>query len=77
MWLDERLGYLTLTNSLDNRITRFAAKIFKVVDEISIALFSCQISRAVRAQARALRSDSDLEFLQERSNLLNNVSYGS
>ncbi|WP_212577389.1 hypothetical protein, partial [Vibrio parahaemolyticus] len=43
MWLDERLGYLTLTNSLDNRITRFAAKIFKVVDEISIALFSCQI----------------------------------
>ncbi|KAB0482488.1 hypothetical protein F7Q91_03500 [Vibrio chagasii] len=77
LWLDEKKGYFTFTSSLDNRISRFAAKIFLCVDEIHVSLFASQISRAVRAQARVLKGESVESHFQERSNFLQMVSYGS
>ena len=77
LWLDEKKGYFTFTSSLDNRISRFAAKIFLCVDEIHVSLFASQISRAVRAQARVLKGESVESHFQERSSFLQMVSYGS
>ena len=77
LWLDQNKGYFTFTSSLDNRISRFAAKVFHCVDEIHVSLFAAQISRSVRSQARVLKGESASQHLQERSNFLQNASYGS
>ncbi len=77
LWLDQNKGYFTFTSSLDNRISRFAAKVFQCTDEIHVSLFASQISRAVRSQARVLKGESASQHLKERSSFLQNASYGS
>ena len=77
LWLDQNKGYFTFTSSLDNRISRFAAKVFSCTDEIHVSLFAAQISRSVRSQARVLKGESSSQHLQERSHFLQSASYGS
>jgi len=77
LWLDQNKGYFTFTSSLDNRVSRFGAKVFSCTDEIHVSLFASQISRSVRSQARVLKGESSSQHLQERSHFLQNASYGS